>query len=287
VTTSELAPPLEIAGVPALPKSFGGYDMGPVRERPHFVKIMLYGKPGAGKTFLTAQAQYLPEMSPLLYMVPDAAELDTLRHAAPDATAMHIKSWQQFEDVGVEAAKLAAENRLPFRTAVIDTGTEAQKLSMRDIMADLLVKGRPGGGEVNPDVPSQREWGQSISQVRRLIRCWRDLPLNFIFVCHEAESKANNGINWIAPDLPGKLKNQSAGMFSNVLYLYVKQDIETEGRRKIVTDETRCLLTGLTEGFLAKSRTGAFPRVVVEPTMRQLYDGIVKADIKAREGGEQ
>ena len=263
---------------------FAGFPIGPVRERPHYVKMMIYGKPGAGKTYLAAQAAFVPEMSPIMYLVPDAAELDTLRKAAPDAQAMQIDTWPQMEKIWTEATRMCRDPRsggFPYKTVVVDTGTEAQKLSMRDIMDDLVKNGRPGGGPVDPDVPSQREWGQSISQMRRLIRSFRDLPINFIFVCHEQESRDNRGITWITPDLPGKLRNQTAGMFSNVFYLYVKQDIEVEGKRKVVASETRCLLTGLTEGFMAKSRTGAFPRVIANPKMADIYDAIVKTDMQA------
>jgi AAA domain len=265
------------------PQAFAGFPVAQVRQRPQYLKLLIYGKPGSGKTYLAAQAQYVPAMSPVLYLTPDEAELDTLRRAAPDAISMPISSWRQMEAVWGECRKIAYTpgGELPFRTVVVDTGTEAQKLSMRDIMADLLVNGRPGGGEVNVDVPSVREWGQSISQIRRMVRAFRDLPVNFIMCCHETSEKANNGITWTYPDLPGKLKNQVSGMFSNVFYLYVKQDTEPEGKQKIVTAERRCLLTGLTEGFVAKSRTGSFPRVVVNGEMKDLYEGITVADVEA------
>jgi hypothetical protein len=193
---------------------------------------------------------------------------------------MQIEKFDQFWDV---RDQLEAECKRPegplFRTWIIDTGTEAQKTSMRDIMAELVRKGRPGGGEVNPDVPSQREWGQSISEMRRLVRAYRDLPVNFIMCCHEAESRDNRGVNWTKPDLPGKLGNQVAGMFSNVVYLYTKQFTEREegSRTSIVTEEKRLLLTGLTEGYVAKSRTGELPRVIEAPQMTGLYPMITGA----------
>jgi hypothetical protein len=258
------------------PPEFAGFPVSRVTERPHHAKIMIYGKPGAGKTALAATAARVPAMSPVLYTVPDAAELDTLRRWAPEAVTMHIREFQQYVDVWTECQRvIGSGGELPFKTIVVDTGTEAQKLSMRDIMVDLEKTGRPGGGPVDIDVPSVREWGQSISQMRRMIRAFRDLPVNFIFVCHEASERNNAGITWTYPDLPGKLKNQAAGMFSNVLYLYVLEDKQAEGKTKIVTDQRRCLLTGLTEGYVAKSRTGAFERVLVNSSMDELYEGIV------------
>jgi hypothetical protein len=239
------------------------------------MKSLVYGKPGVGKTTLVAQAARIPGMAPVLFMTPDAAEADTLRKAAPEAIVAFIDRFSEFDKIYKAAAKLAASGQaIPFKTFVIDTGTEAQKLSMNDIMTQLLITGRPGGGDVNFDVPSVREWGESISQMRTLVRHFRDLPANFLMTCHEAEAKDPRGGNWVVPDLPGKLKNQLCGMFSNVFYMAVERKTQAEGRTKIVTDERRLLLTGLTEGFQAKSRTGLFERVVNDPDLGELYQSI-------------
>jgi hypothetical protein len=240
------------------------------------MKSLLYGKPGVGKTTLVSQASRIPGMMPVLFMTPDQAEADTLRKEAPEAQVAFIRKFAQFDAIYRAAAKLAASGlSLPFKTFIIDTGTEAQKLSMNDIMTDLLLTGRPGGGEVNFDVPAQREWGQSISQIRTLVRRFRDLPVNFLMTCHEATDKAPNGVQWIVPDLPGKLKNQVAGMFSNVFYLDVQQTKKPEGRSKVIAEERRVLLTGLTEGYQAKSRTGLFERTIYDPKLEDLYKAII------------
>jgi hypothetical protein len=261
--------------VPAL-TSFGGVPVGAIRDRPQFMKALIYGKPGVGKTTLVSQAARIEGMAPVLFMTPDQAEADTLRKVAPEAQVAFIRRFSQFDAIYKAAAKLAADGKpIPFKTFICDTGTEAQKLSMNDIMAQLLITGRPGGGEVNFDVPAQREWGESISQMRTLVRHFRDLPVNFLMTCHEAEAKDNRGITWIVPDLPGKLKNQTCGMFSNVFYMDVMQKKEPEGKKKIVTDETRLLLTGLTEGYQAKSRTGLFQRVIEDPKLEDLYKAII------------
>lgn len=256
--------------------SFGGVPVSPIRDKPQYMKALFYGKPGVGKTTLVAQASRIEGMSPVLFMTPDQAEADTLRKAAPEAVVAMIAEFSQFDNIYKAAAKLSASGQaIPFKTFIVDTGTEAQKLSMNDIMSKLLLTGRPGGGEVNFDVPSQREWGESISQMRTLTRHFRDLPANFIMTCHEAEAKDPRGQNWIVPDLPGKLKNQTAGMFSNVFYLAVERTTKPEGRTKIVEQERRLLLTGLTEGYQAKSRTGLFDRVLYDPKLEELYRAII------------
>jgi hypothetical protein len=266
-TSTELVPTIS---------DFGGVPCGPIRNKPQYMKALIYGKPGVGKTTLVSQAARIPGMAPVMFMTPDAAEADTLRKSAPEAIVAMINKFGQFDMIYKAAAKLASSGQpIPFKTFVIDTGTEAQKLSMNDIMTDLVLHGRPGGGEVNFDVPSQREWGESINQIRTLVRHFRDLPVNFIMTCHEAEGKDPRNQAWLTPDLPGKLKNQTCGMFSNVFYLAVERTTQNEGRTKIVSAERRMLLTGLTEGFQAKSRTGLFERVVYDPKLEDLYQAII------------
>jgi len=251
-----------------MPPAFAGIPIAPVNAKPLNIKALIYGRPGAGKTTLAGSAIDCQAMMPMLYMTPDQAEADTLRQVAPSASHMIVTKFQQFFDVRDELAKQSynTPDGPFFKTVVVDTGTEAEKLSMREIMDYLVKNGRPGGGDVDADVPSVREWGKSISQMRRMIRGFRDLPINFIMCCHETEKRDNKGVDWRRPDLPGKLSNQVAGMFSTVLYIYIKTEKEGKTSR-----ERRLVLTGLTEGYVAKSRVGALPQIMEEPTMSQLH----------------
>jgi hypothetical protein len=256
-----------------VPETFGGIPISQVRHLEPKVKMLIYGKPGVGKTRLAASASRVPEMAPVLHLSTDAAERETMRKFAPEVHTQVIAHFNQFWNIRNDLAAAVTSDPPMFRTVILDTGTEAQKVSMSDIMMDLMKKGRPGGGEVNPDVPSQREWGQSMSEMRRLIRTLRDFPIHFIMTCHEAESRENSGLTWHKPDLPGKMANQVSGMFSNVLYLYIKSETEQEtgSYTKVVTRERHLALTGLTEGYYAKSRTGELPRVMEDPTMDELF----------------
>ena len=261
-------------GIP-IPDSFGGIPCAPVSDLQPYMKLLLYGRPGAGKTYLASQASKVPAMSPVAYMSSDASEADTLKKAAPGAIHLPISKWSEFWDVyNAAAVGIKDPSRIPFRTMIIDTGTEAERMWMRDIMVDLEKNGRPSGGEVNVDVPSVREWGQSISGMRRLVRAFRDLPVNLIVTAHETEMRDNAGITWFKPDFPGKLKNQIAGMFSCVWYIYTKAEQEMDGKRKVIVSEQRLLLTGYTEGFVCKTRAGTLPRVVQEPQMADLYSAV-------------
>jgi hypothetical protein len=270
-----------VSDLVSVPAAFGGVPVAKVGEQASHMKALVYGRPGAGKTWLVSQASKVPAMSPVLYMCSDQTERDTLLRAAPDAHAAVIARFQDYWDIYDEAAKgIRNPGLIPFRTFIIDTGTEAERMWMRDIMLDLVSKGsRPGGGEINIDVPSVREWGQSSSGMRRVIRAFRDLPINFIVTAHEKTDTDNSGTKWFKPDFPGKLAHQASGMFSCVWYVYVRAETEQEptttGRtRTIVVSEQRLLLTGYTEGFVCKTRADTLPRVVENPDMAKLFEAV-------------
>jgi hypothetical protein len=106
--------------------------------------------------------------------------------------------------------------------------------------------------------------------MRSTIRRFRDLPLNFIFVCHEQEERDNRGLLWKKPDLPGKLANQAAAFFDQVMYLYTKQ--VSEGSETAATDIKRVLMTGALEGYVTKDRSGYLPLLMVDPNMTDIFN---------------
>ncbi len=250
--------------------------MAPVRETKRNINLLVYGKPGVGKTHLAATSDLVPAMRPVLYLNVEGGDM-TLRHAAPEVRKLPAEgnlSWPQLESVYHELHRQCYGERQPDefvpRTVVLDSGTELQKINMAQLMADL-VRAEPDKNW-DPDVPDLRRWGKSSEQMRRWIRRYRDLPLNFIMICHESEEKDNmTGLISHKPQLPGKLANEVAGFFDVVVYLYVTQE-EHEGK----TQTVRKLLTGALEGYVAKDRSGNLPFAMVNPTMSEMYEAITK-----------
>lgn len=261
----------------AAPTAFAGIPMAPVRETKRNINLLIYGDPGAGKTHLAATADHVPAMRPVLYLNVEGGDM-TLRHAAPEVRKLPAEgnlSWPQLETVYHELHRQCygdiAENEFVPRTVVLDSGTELQKINMAQLMAELVTL--EPDKKHDPDIPDLRRWGKSSEQMRRWIRRYRDLPLNFIMVCHATEDKDNmTGLVSHKPQLPGKLANEVAGFFDVVVYLYVKQE-EIEGKG---TQTVRKLLTGALEGYVAKDRSGNLPLAMVNPTMKEIYELITK-----------
>lgn len=241
------------------PTSLAGLKIAPVRERPKTVNLMVYGDSGVGKTTLAGSADGVPEMRPVLFVDIEGGTL-SLTHSYPEVEVVRVGSWKEMQELYYELH----EREHGYRTIVLDSLTEIQKFSMNQIMANLI-EDYP---ERDPDIPSMREWGKNIEQIRRFVRAYRDLPVNTIFTALAKTDKDQKTGTWYTkPYLPGKLADEIAGFLDIVTYYYIKNMKQGD---EVV--RTRYLLTGATENQVAKDRSGRLPLVIEEPTMKQIYD---------------
>jgi phage nucleotide-binding protein len=214
---------------------------------------LIYGGPGVGKTRLGGSSDEVPEMRKVLFLDFEGGLL-TLRSCYPNVDTVRITRWQDAQDVYKDLFAGGHD----YKTVVIDSLSEAQKMSMEHIMVDAE----------DPDTPQWRDWGRNLEQIRRIVRAYRDLPMNTIFTCHVEEDKNNmSGKIEKSPYLTGKLKKEIVGFFDEVFYMYMKE-IAGDGGEKVTQ---RLLLTGAQEGIVAKDRSDKMPLVIPNPTMATIY----------------
>jgi hypothetical protein len=267
------------AEAPTPRRMFAGIPIAPVTQSKPYVNVMIYGLPGSGKTHLAGTGALSKYLAPMLYINAEAgaSTLTKLRaedniQIIPDPEAQGAITWEQFEAVYDELNRQCYNTKdgPEFKTATIDTGTELQKINMDWVMKRTL-SAHP---DRDPDVPGLHDWGASTNRMRKTLRQFRDLPMNFIFLCHETTERDNKGVMWKRPDLPGKLANQVAGLFDQVMYLYTKEG--DPGDETKATEIRRMLLTGALEGFVTKDRSGNLPLVVQQPNMNDIFKIIHK-----------
>lgn len=193
-------------------------------------------------------------MAPVLFVDMEGGTL-SLRAEYPDVDVVRV---QNFRELGkVHDALRKGEGG--YNTVVLDSLTEIQKFSMYGIMQELLNK-EP---DRDPDVPGMREWGKNIEQIRRLVRAFRDLPMNVVFTALAMSDKdPRTGLSKTKPQLSGKLSSEVAGFMDIVVYMYMKQ---------VDGENQRLLLTAATDTQVAKDRTGRLPAVIENPTMNTLH----------------
>ena len=224
--------------------------------------MLIYGESGTGKTTLAGSSDEVPQMRPVL-VIDIEGGTESLRHTYPDVEQVRVRTWQEMQNV----YNALYNGGHGFQTVVLDSLTEIMKFSMYQIMGDLVQKGRGSGAEVDPDVPSMREWGKNIEQIRRFVRGFRDLPINTIFTALvRAEKDAKTGVTTFMPSLSGKVAGEVAAFLDIVLYYYVKDLGDDEGG-----GQKRVLLTRRIEKAIAKDRSGKLPMIVEDPTMKELY----------------
>ncbi len=239
--------------------TLGGLEVTTVSESPEFINMLVYGNPGVGKTVLAGSADAVPELRPVLILDVEGGTF-SIRERYPDVDVVRVQTWPDMQKVYDALYKMEHE----YQTVVLDSLTEIQKFSMYRIMASVL-KEHP---DRDPEVPSIREWGKNIEQIRRLVRAFRDLPMNVVFTALAATDKDNKtGLVTTRPSLSGKLAMEVGGFVDILLYMYIK---------RVDDDNQRLLLSAGTEGQIAKDRSDNLPPVIVNPDMQTVYDHIFK-----------
>jgi hypothetical protein len=248
-----------MAGQVITPSTFAGLPVQKVEERSQFYNILVYGESGTGKTTLAGSADEVPSMRPVLFIDIEGGT-ESLRHSYPDVQTVRVTTWKEMQDVYNELH----EGNHPFKTVVLDSLTEIQKFNMYNIMEDVIQK-RP---DLDQDVPSMREWGKNLEQMRRMVRGFRDLDMHSIFTAlSRVDKDQRSGAQLHQPSLSGKLAGEVAAFLDVVMYYYVKQSGDGDDAQY-----NRYLLTAKTDTHVAKDRSGSLPQVVENPTMKLVHD---------------
>lgn len=226
------------------------------------INFLLYGDSGSGKTRLAASACEVPELSPVLFLDIEAGKKTLRKHfrGNKNLEVITITKWPQLQKIYNDLY----EGKHEFRTVVVDSETEGQKLAMKYRLGDETAK-LPDATVFDSDtVPEIRDWYVNTEQLRRLTRAFRDLPMNTIFtaLATEKEVTKNKVTKW--PLFTKGLANELPGLFDAVLYLYVKAVKDAE-------DNKRMLLTDTVEGVMAKSRLMNLPLTMENPSMTDIY----------------
>lgn len=238
-------------------KMFAGIPLIRAKDATNWLNAIFYGDSGVGKTRLLGSCDEVPDLRKVLFVDIEGGTR-SIRDVYPNIDTVRVQNFRQIREV-YEGLKGTSHG---YTTACLDSASEMQKFNMSDVMVDL-VKSRP---DLDPDIPGMREWGKNLEQMRKYIRAFRDLPINTFFTAlAQTDKDQKTGATMKKPGLSGKLANEITAFLDIACYMYVK---EVEGK------QTRMLLTGSTDQFVAKDRTAKLPMVIPNPTMKKIFSYI-------------
>lgn len=218
-----------------------------IEERLLYLKLLIYGVSGIGKTYLAGTAQDVPEMGEVLYCDVEGG-ITTLRERA-GLKVVRISEYNQI----IEVARYIQQNPGVYNTLVIDPLNTLFDLCMSSVSSDTS------------NIPSQRDWGVAGRKFLALVQGLYKVECNVIATCLERTTKdEHTGSVIYSVDLPGQSQVKVPAYFDIVGRLDVAFP---KGPNE---DPVRVLRVQPFGKYIAKDRWG-LPPYVVEPTLDKIY----------------
>lgn len=244
-------------------------------------KLLLYGNSGVGKTTLAATAADHPDLGNVMFLNFEGG-LISVAHRN-DVLAVDIRSIKDLEDT---FWKLQRGEYPGVKTVVIDSITEMQTLSLETVSAVRTQRDIAKGKEnVDADMITLEDYGKSTAQLRRLMRWYRDLPLNIIVIAlpkvvvigQEKLPEHMRQPSLILPSLTEKLGNSVMGYMDWVWYYFQREVAKIgDGGKTVGTVTERVLVTRDRGVVRAKTRGHKFAAslgdgTIINPSLATVY----------------
>lgn len=235
-----------------------------------FLKTLIYGDSDSGKTTLAGSISKIAECSPTL-MIDIEGGATSVRHFK-NLEVIHPINFKQIWEIWRQLAPLSAKGNLPYKTIILDSSTELQRLGTERVMERTVARAAEKGDDKDPDHPDWGDWTKSHNQFRRVMRGFRDLNANVIITCLAQTDMSRPSVPKAKPQLNGIMKDEISASFDVVLFL----------TKAVVKDDTgeesieRRALTESTEHIVAKDRTGNLDRLEINPDFETLYPKLME-----------
>ncbi len=221
------------------------FVLRPMTRQQRYLKAIIYGLPGVGKTVLVGSAADVPWMNDVILLdaeggtlsISDKESIITIpvtrfkqvarvkeflglhcryRDAGDDERLLELQRKYMGEEVVTES------NQEPyrFRTLIVDSLTEVQKLLMYQILG-----AEPGTLKLDeePDTAEWKQWGQNAEMMRNLIRELRNMPMHMLLVMGQLEDQDERKRVFRKPSLPGRLATEIQGFVDVVGWMTTTQ----------------------------------------------------------------
>ena len=220
--------------------------------REHYLKMMVYGDYGVGKTYLCGTSVEVPHMNDVILINAESGDLtlDSNEYAFGDIDRITCTQYRQiarvqeylskhcqFRDSDEAEAKeklIEMESKLKgievkepkrYRTVIIDSLGEVEAYCMYQLL------GITEATKIDDEtVPAEfKEYKQNFQMILRMVRRFRNLPMHVLMTCPRTFIQDEHKRFNFAPKLTGQLSSAVQGFMDVVGFLVIGQTAE-EGK---------------------------------------------------------
>jgi phage nucleotide-binding protein len=224
----------------------------PVNETSSYIKMLLYGTPGAGKTRFCADAP-----NPIWFDYESSTE--TLKHT-PGYEHIPVKKTRNIEQLlaDVQAAVKAPD----VDTVVIDTITSCHDYYLRKHVAKAVKDS--GGRRSDPNVLYEGDYKYVTQVFTNIFGELQDANINVVLIGHQNFARDNESgqITSIWPDITPRLRGAVTRLVNVVGYLEMTSNLRG-AERKLYLNQTPIIE--------AKNRLNIQQQSLQNPTWKDLY----------------
>jgi len=230
----------------------------PVSKADPWIKMLVYGRNGMGKTRLACTAP-----KPLLIDIGEKGTKSVRTY--PGVEVYHARSWQEV----VWAYWYLKAGGHEHESVILDTLTGMQNICM----VQVLKESGDRDPTKDPKTATMRDWGKLAQLMKEQLLNFRNLPLHVVFTAQERlyDNEDEERVERV-PDLSPGSRATATACVDIIGRIYQKERRwAVKGGREKKQWETR-MLVGPHEDYVTKDRTGVLGRIVVNPTIPDILE---------------
>jgi hypothetical protein len=266
-----------------------------LEEAEEFLKVLYFGTEGTGKTTAAAFMANLPGDGDVIVINAEAGfkkgplkrlgvRTDLLKIWNPPGGIM---TYESLERLYFRTAARLREDPASVKGVIMDSGTEIANKILEQASWTMYEREQRNTRKAeedkrySPEVTELQDYGLLTSQMRKLIRKFRDLPTNFAMTALETEAQGEGEFSHskkqAGPEFTPKLRTSILGYMDMALRL-------TSETLPVGEYESETLISARTKPSAlvrAKDRDGILPRDLPEPRFDRLHEYLTGETVAA------